>query len=602
MQTQRNYERALTFFSVTDIIEPNFVEMETLMSRIIRRIFPLLLTLVIIVSIGWYLFEYDPAFTRDILLQQARKFEEKGDHSTAVKLYSFAYEHTGGSDEVAIELAEKFKEIGNYSKAEYTLRKAIADGGTVELYMALSRTYVEQGKLRDAVLMLENANPAMKQQLDLLRPKAPVASVMSGSYREYLTVELTAGENKIYVADDLDYPSAKTDAYRGSIELPIGETTLFALSVGENGLVSPLVVYNYIIYDVVEVVDFLDNSFEAAVRLALGYGPSRVIYSDALWSIKELTLSAELQTTKDLKWLQNLEKLTIIGGKIDDPSPFSGLNNLQHLQISGTTVSSDVVEAIGTLSKLKTLILTECGISSISPLTHLTQLELLDLGNNAIRDITALSDLQKLHTLNLSSNALISLDGLTSLTSLAVLDVSFNSIVTTAPLAYMQSLRELNVSSNALRNLDSIGNLTQLKRLNVSYNELLDIDILVNCQNLIYLDVSHNTILNVDTAANLLMLEELDFSYNEVSQLPQFAKDHPLRILRAEYNQISSLKRLNGLKRLTHVFMDYNSEISSIHPLASCPSLKEVYVYGSKVNDVSELTDKGILVVYSPNP
>jgi hypothetical protein len=130
--------------------------------------------------------------------------------------------------------------------------------------------------------MLENASSEMQAILEPLRPKAPVASHMSGSYREYLTVELTAGEHKIYVANNQDYPSAKTDAYTGPIQLPSGETTLFALSVAENGLVSPLVVYNYIIYNVVEVVEFADETFDNAIRQVLGYGPSRVIYSDAL--------------------------------------------------------------------------------------------------------------------------------------------------------------------------------------------------------------------------------------------------------------------------------------------------------------------------------
>ena len=572
------------------------------MSRIIKRIFPLLLTLVILTSIGWYLFEYDPAFTRDILLQHARRLEEKGDHSAAVKLYNFAYEHTGGSDEVAIELAEKFKEIGNYSKAEYTLRKAIADGGTVELYMALSRTYVEQGKLRDAVLMLENASPQMQEQLKALRPKAPVASVLSGSYREYLTLELQSDGNKIYVSYDRDYPSARTDAYTGPISLDIGETTLFALSVSENGLVSPLAVYNYIIYDVVEVVTFVDKTFEQTVRTILGYGPSRVIYSDALWAVEEMTLPGNLQTCQDLKWMTNLKKLRIEGGILDDASALSACTKLEQLQIIGSSISSDLLKIIGTLENLKVLELTENGISSIDPLSNLKKLEHINLSNNAIRDISPLVGLNNLQSLNLSSNALISLEGLEALTNLKVLDVSFNSIVTTAPLSSMVTLEQLNVSSNSLRALDGIEYLTQLQILKAAYNELVDIELLSHCQALTYLDVSHNTLLDITICAQLPMLEELDFSYNEVSALPDFKKECALKVIHGEYNKISSLKKLGGLKSLTHIYMNYNTEISAISSLANCPSLLEVYVYGTRVTKVSDLTDKGILVVYSPNP
>lgn len=570
------------------------------MKKFLKRIFPMLLCALIIFSIGWYLLEYDPAFTRDILLHQARSMEESGNHTAAVWLYNLAYDHFGGNDEVAIELAEKFKEIGNYSKAEYTLRKAIEDGGNVELYMALSKTYVEQGKLRDAVLMLENAGGTIKAKLELLRPAAPEASVPSGSYRQYLSVDLTSQGNQIYVANDNDYPSALTDAYSGPIHLTTGETTLFAVSVGENGLVSSLAVYNYIISDVVEAVTFADSGFEAALRRQLGYGPSRVIYSNTLWDITELTLSDAVGSCADLKWLPNLQHLTVVGAVLDDADALAACTKLQTLSVTGSTVSAEIMRSIGSLSALKELSLTECGISSIAPLAGLTGLIRLDLSSNAIRDISALAGLTALQQLNLSSNALISLEGLEGLSALTGLDVSFNSIVSTAPLAAMTSLVELNVTSNALRSLDSIGNLTRLQKLYAAHNELLDLDALANCQALTHLDVSHNTLLNVNAVALLTALQELDFSYNEVNQLPTFAADCALQVINGEYNQIASLKKLGGLQNLTHIYMDYNEQITSISPLTSCPSLKEVYVYGTKVRSVSALTKLGVLVVYSP--
>ena len=570
------------------------------MKNFMKRIFPVLLAAVIVVSIGWYLLEYDPGFTRDVILRQARYLEQEGNHSAAVWLYNLAYDHFGGSDDVAIELAENFKEIGNYSKAEYTLRKAIEDGGNAELYIALCRTYVEQGKLRDAVLMLENVSGDMKAQLEAMRPAAPEATLPSGSYRQYLTVELTAQGNTIYVADDNDYPSSLTDAYTGPIQLTSGETTLFAVSVGENGLVSPLAVYNYIIYDVVEAVTFTDPGFEAAVRLALGYGPDRVIYSNELWSITELTLPADVGSSADLKWLTNLEKLTVSGGVLDDGAALAGCTALESLSVSGSTLSTQVMEAIGTLTGLQELTLTECGISSIAPLAGLTGLTQLDLSSNAIRDISALSGLTALKRLDLSSNALISLTGLYGLAELEYLDVSYNSIVSTVPLAEMTSLKELDVSSNALRSLDSIGNLTGLEKFSAAYNELLDLDALENCQALVYLDVSHNTLLNVDMAASLTALQELNFSYNEVTQLPSFAADCALQVINGSYNQVSTLKKLSGLVNLSYVYMDYNEEISSVSPLTNCKALKEVYVYGTKVRTVSALTKLGVLVVYSP--
>ena len=104
------------------------------MKKILKIAIPLLLAITILLSIGWYFFQYNTTFTRDFLLQQARRLEDEGKHDLAVWFYNLAYEQSQGSDAVAIELAQQFKEIGNYTKAEYTLSKAIEDGGSVELY------------------------------------------------------------------------------------------------------------------------------------------------------------------------------------------------------------------------------------------------------------------------------------------------------------------------------------------------------------------------------------------------------------------------------------------------------------------------------------
>ena len=165
------------------------------MNRALKRLLPILLVIVIILSCVWYLFVYDRAFTRDFLLNQARYFEERGKHNIAAWLYSSAYMQTDENENVAIELADHFKSIGNYTKAEVTLTDAIADGGSAELYIALCKTYVEQNKLLDAVTMLDNiSDPAIKAQLDELRPKLPQTSAEPGAYTQYITVTLSDKE------------------------------------------------------------------------------------------------------------------------------------------------------------------------------------------------------------------------------------------------------------------------------------------------------------------------------------------------------------------------------------------------------------------------
>ena len=236
------------------------------MKKFIRIFIPIVLVLSIVLCLAWYLFIYDREFTRDLLLHTARFFERNGNHTTAAKFYDAAYRQAGDNDLVAIELAEQYKASGNFTKAEYTLRNAIADGGGTELYIALSKTFVEQDKLMDAVNMLNSVvNESVKAQLELLRPAAPVSSpdtsVDGRYYTQYITVNISSSKGTLYVSTDGEFPSVEDDLYKDGITLTDGENTLWAVSVDESGLVSPAVKFGFVVGGVVKEVDFVGSEW-----------------------------------------------------------------------------------------------------------------------------------------------------------------------------------------------------------------------------------------------------------------------------------------------------------------------------------------------------
>ena len=258
------------------------------MKRLLHILVPLLLVVLILISIVWYFLEYDPALTRDILLKQARYQDEIGNHSAAVWFYDLAYLQSDLDDTVALELADQYLSIGNYTKAEYTLSNAIADGGSIDLYIALCKTYVDQNKLLDAVTMLNNvADPAIKEQLLSLRPQAPVPSHAPGPYSQYIKLSFSAADGLCYIAGNRQYPSLVTDVFTDPIALNAGETVLYGVTVAENGLVSQLGIYSYVVGGVIEEVQFKDSGFEAALRQQLEIAADRPIYSNELWNVKE---------------------------------------------------------------------------------------------------------------------------------------------------------------------------------------------------------------------------------------------------------------------------------------------------------------------------
>lgn len=576
------------------------------MRKFLRIAVPLLLAILILVSISWYFFQYDSTFTRNLLIQQARKLENAGKHNMAVWMYNLAYDCCGDNDAVAIELAQQFKAIGNYTKAEYTLTKAIEDGGSLELYIALCQTYLEQNKLRDAVLMLDMiSDPEIKAQLNSLRPAAPVANTDSGTYMQYICVEFSA-EGQLYVSQAEDYPSIHTDICNGPIVLPAGQTTLFAVSISENGLVSPLSVYHYMVGNVVEEVKFTDPAVEAAVRSLLGVDESYVIHSNQLWDLTAFTVPSDATSCQDLKWMPNLQSLNIQGASFPSLDILQNLTRLNSITITGSNVSVSDLEVIAQLPLLRTLILQNCGLSNIRPLAHCTGLTDLDLSDNAIRDLSPLSELTMLQTLGLRSNAVIHADDICQLPSLKALDLAYNSLITTAPLGTLTSLSKLDVSANNLMKLEGLDTLVNLEEFTATNNNLIDVNILSGCTKLKKLTVSNNTLLNIDVVAKLVQLEELDFSHNEVSSLPTFPSDCALRIIDGSYNALASLNRLSGLPHLEYIYMNYadryntKNSLTNVDALQHCTALKEVHIYGTKVRNVSKLTAKGIFVQFTP--
>ncbi len=565
-----------------------------------KRILPILLLIVTLCSIVWYLFVYDRTFTKDMLIRQARYFEQEGSHQIAAWLYDAAYLQSGSSEDVAIELSDLFKAHDNYSKAEHTLSKAISDHPTVNLYIALCNIYLEQNKLLDAVTMLDSiSDPEIKMQLDQLRPAAPTPSVPPGYYAQYLTVQVQSTEGALYVSGDGEYPSTKDDAYTGGVTLVGGENKIYALSVGENGLVSPLSIFTYTVGGVIEEVTLSESALDRLVRDTLGFSDDYRLMTSDLWKITSLVFPKDAGSISDLQYFPYLTELTINGGSYESASILSALYNLEKLSVTGVNLSAQDLNNIAQLPNLKELTLTKCGLSSIENLAGAQNLQYLNLSRNTIRDLTALSFMSDLHTLDLSHNAVINLSYLSALTNLKNLNVANNKLASLVPLVGCTALEKLDISYNDIGNLTGIENLKKLKELTASGNNMTDLDILSGCTQLTHLTVSDNSLLNINTVTKLPLLEYLDFSYNEVKKLPQWTKSNNLIHIDGAHNQISSVSNLKNCLKLNIVIMNSN-KISKIDDLVKCPELVRVDVTANPVKNVSKLTAMEIIVIYTP--
>ena len=574
--------------------------MEYFMKKVFSKIIPFLLVLLILASLYWYCFIFDRNFTRDMLLGQARYQSTDGNPRIASWFYDQAYELSDQDDDVAIELANQFRNAGNFSKAEYTLTNAIADRPTVELYKALCKTYVQQDKLLDAVTMLDSIyDPALKAQMDALRPEAPTTSVEPGFYSEYIPVSLSAEGGSIYYTLDGEYPSLGDYAYADPFTLPAGETVVQALTVSTNGLVSPLTTFTFTVGGVIEEVVFTDNAIDVTIRQMLNIGENKTIYSNMLWDILEFTAPEGSMNLQELRHLPYLQKLTIQDQTLDTLAFLASLSNLKELNLIDCRFAANELDIIAGLPALERLTLANCSLSTISGLESAQNLTYLDLSNNTIRNLDPLSTLVNLQTLNLGHNAVVTLNALSGLVNLESLNICYNVISSITPIATCHNLTDLTANNNQLVNLDGIENLTSLKVLNVSKNALTNVSVLGSCTALTELNIGNNSSTDISALSTLTELELFTFSYNQVENLPAWPDGSKLRSIDGTRNQVRSLENLKNMHNLTHVLMDYN-QITSVNPIASCYNLVQVNVYGNEIDNVDALKEHDIIVNWDP--
>lgn len=320
-----------------------------------------------------------------------------GKYSRAAWLYEQAADLAPDTPAYAQKLADAYIADGSYAKAERTLVNALRKSASTELYMKLSSLYVAQDKLLDAQKMLDSlTDPAIAAEIATLRPQAPVLEPAGGQFSEYIDLSMQGGDGTVCYSITEQYPSMAGTIYASPISLTAGTTHVQAITVGENGLVSPLVETDYLIVGVVEEVSFASAELEAFVRDALYIPRTSAVLTSDLWTVAELEVPDNVTDYSDLRYFTNLTSLRIEGGTCTDFSFLAYTGALEKLYLPDATISSETLALIGALSGLTELDLSGCSLSNISALAGLAELTTLNLSGNSISDISALSGLKNL--------------------------------------------------------------------------------------------------------------------------------------------------------------------------------------------------------------
>ena len=257
--------------------------------------------------------------------------------------------------------------------------------------------------------------------------------------------------------------------------------------------------------------------------------------------------------------------------------------------------------ALSACAKLEVLSADSNKLINLNGLESCILLEKLYAANNAITDISGIQNATLLSEVDFSANKVadISLLG-KSKGSLQRLDLSDNEIDNIDALSECRLITELNISHNRIETLDALSGLTEITSFSASYNRLADITGLKSCEKLADVDLSNNWIADIGSLslASSVNGVSLDVSHNSIASLNIPKVNY--RYLSLFGNPVSDLSAVNGTTGRTLVF-DYKADIDFAslansdyydYYVIDCPLDKQVEIsdiLGSyKVHFVSE--------------
>ncbi len=232
-----------------------------------------------------------------------------------------------------------------------------------------------------------------------------------------------------------------------------------------------------------------------------------------------------------LSSLQSLYRLQMYGAcelsgicyEVPNFAVLTGLPRLAVINLSDLGMTDADLATLSGLTKLTDLdIQVEPGITDVSPLADMVDLEHLRLSYANVEDIAPLAGLTKLALLDLRGNEVADLTGLGNMASLEELYLADNDISNVGPLSSLASLHYLEISGNEVSAIDALSSLTQLSELQASDNQISDLSPLAGVRALERLSVNENNVSSVAPLAELPALVRVDVAQNNLVDVSPF--------------------------------------------------------------------------------
>jgi len=196
-----------------------------------------------------------------------------------------------------------------------------------------------------------------------------------------------------------------------------------------------------------------------------------------------------------------------------------------------------------------------------------------------ITNLTGSDVLTDLSVVNLGNNAISDLGPIAGLTKLTIVNFINNDITEVAPLAGLTNVTKILMFMNQISDLTPFSGLTDLTDLRISGNEIEDLTPLAPLTQLTSLSLHANLISNLSPLSGLMSLVALHLHNNEISSLSPLSALGDLTLLNLENNQVTDLSPLvanaagGGIGDETHVYLSGNP-LSSNAETVQIPALE----------------------------
>ena len=512
----------------------------------------------------------------NIYVKKGDKCFDTGNFDTAIEHYTTAKSWKAKNQNVYLGLAKTYAAKEDFTKAAQIIDEAIEkkattkETGLEQLYLMKIKIYTASGMFSTALDYIGNfEDQYILKKIQAARPSDLTYSPTQGSYDHTLKMKIDVREGEtVYYTTDGTTPTKFSNTYNAPINIGNGTTTITAVSIGSDGLISPKLSVTYEVTNANQPVEFDDEKIEKMVRNALSK-PRGTILVKELETITELTndnVTGFVHTLSDLDFMPNLESLSLFGEKhITSISQLSGKTKLKTLWLSGCALDSEKINALGSLSALEFLDLSGNNITSISALSELTNLKFVYLENNKIADLTPLSKSKNIEFISASNNNLTAIPDFDSALKLTTLLVNKNRISDISTIHRLEALTFLDVGNNLIKNGKNIESLINLETLVICDNTLTNFDFLESLTKLTMLDVKNTDFMS------LRPIEKLNITS-----------------LDASGTELTNLSGIENFKSLTYLVIA-DTFVTDISPLASLESLDYLDISNLELKDISVL-------------